>query len=244
MPVSISFNCEIPQSQIDGFVKALADYQRKTQRDMREALRSATIDLVKSLRKQTRKSKKFIERAEIFKSWLAPKWIRRGHSGEPLRRMALHRWGKDSDWFDHRYVYGGRFVRGPKGGQRVRPYSEAQMVREARKNYGRIRNWGLAKKSWGWFMKAMFHKSMQDENPKAVLTRRMVGGGITEKRAPLPDGTMDMSAPIRCDIDIVNRLDYIRKSMPPGALEIALQKATRLITKKAQQGFQSRRFGK
>ena len=32
--------------------------------------------------------------------------------------------------------------------------------------------------------------------------------------------------------------------MPPGALEIALQKATRLITKKAQQGFQSRRFGK
>jgi hypothetical protein len=245
MPAAISFNCEIPQSEITGFVKALADYQRKTQRDMRSALRAATIDLLRSLRKQTRRSKQFIERAEIFKSTRAPKWIKRGHSGKPIRRMQLHRWGHDRDWFDHRYVYGGEYVRGPKGGQRVRPFSEAHMIREARQNYGKIRNWGLAKNSWGWFMKAMFHKSMKEANPKARIREGdMVGYGISEKRAPLPDGTMDISAPIRCDIDIVNRLDYIRKAMPPGALAIALRKVINLINKKTQAGFQSRKFGK
>ena len=153
------------------------------------------------------------------------------------------RWGNGTNWLDHRYVYGGEYVRGPRGGQRVRPFSEAQMRREARQNYGQIRNWGLARKSWGWFMKAMFHKSMQDENPKAVLTRRMVDGGITERRETLPDGSIDLQAPIRCDIDIVNKLDYIRRAMPPGVFAIALQKATNLINKKINDGLKSRRFG-
>ena len=244
MPAAIAFECEVSERGIADFVKALARYQRETQRDMRSALRSATIDLLRSLRARTRKSKKFIDRLEISKSYLAPKWIKRGHSGRPLRRMQLIRWGRGTNWLDHRYVYGGEYVRGPKGGQRVRPYSEAQMRKEARQNYGQIRNWGLAKKSWGWFMKALFRKSMQDENPKAVLTRRMVDGGITEKREPLADGTIDLQAPIRCDIDIVNKLDYIRKSMPPGVFAIALQKATNLINKKIESGLRSRRFGK
>ena len=244
MPAAVAFECEVSERGIADFVKALARYQKETQRDMRSALRSVTIDLLRSLRARTRKSKKFIDRLEISKSYLAPKWIKRGHSGRPLRRMQLVRWGRGTNWLDHRYVYGGEYVRGPKGGQRVRPFSEAQMRREARQNYGQIRNWGLAKKSWGWFMKSIFRKSMQDENPKALIKPSMVDGGIQEFRETLPDGTVDPSAPIRCDIDIVNKLEYIRTAMPPGVFAIALQKATNLINKKINDGLKSRRFGK
>ena len=243
MPAAIAFECEVSERGIADFVKALARYQRETQRDMRSALRSATIDLLRSLRARTRKSKKFIDRLEISKSYLAPKWIKRGHSGRPLRRMQLIRWGRGTNWLDHRYVYGGEYVRGPKGGQRVRPYSEAQMRKEARQNYGQIRNWGLAKKSWGWFMKSLFRQSMQDENPKALIKPSMVDGGIQEFRETLPDGTVDASAPIRCDIDIVNRLGYIKKAMPPGTLAVAVQKATNSINHKISDGLRSRKFG-
>ena len=55
MPAAIKFECEVSEQSIADFVKALADYQRKTQRDMRGALRSATIDLCRSLRARTRK---------------------------------------------------------------------------------------------------------------------------------------------------------------------------------------------
>ena len=242
MPVAIAFECEVSERGIADFIKALSRYQRETQRDMRSALRSVTIDLIRSLRARTRRSRKFIERMEISKSYLPPKWIKRGHSGRPLRRMQLMRWGNGTNWLDHRYVYGGEYVRGPRGGQRVRPYSEAQMRREAQRNYGQIRNWGLAKKSWGWFMKSLFRQSMQDENPKALVTPGMVDGGITELREVLPDGTVDTSAPIRCDIDIVNKLKYIRSAMPPGVFAIAVQKATNIINKKIESGLRSRRF--
>ena len=242
MPAAIAFECEVSERGIADFIKALSRYQRETQRDMRSALRSVTIDLIRSLRARTRKSRKFIERMEISKSYLPPKWIKRGHSGRPLRRMQLIRWGNGTNWLDHRYVYGGEYVRGPRGGQRVRPFSEAQMRKEAQRNYGQIRNWGLAKKSWGWFMKSLFRQSMQDENPKAVITPGMVDGGITELREVLPDGTVDTSAPIRCDIDIVNKLKYIRSAMPPGVFAIAVQKATNIINKKIESGLRSRRF--
>ena len=242
MPAAIALECEVSERGIADFIKALARYQKETQRDMRSALRSVTIDLIRSLRARTRRSRKFIERMEISKSYLPPKWIKRGHSGRPLRRMQLIRWGRGTNWLDHRYVYGGEYVRGPKGGQRVRPFSEAQMRREAQRNYGQIRNWGLAKKSWGWFMKSLFRQSMQDENPKAVITPGMVDGGITELREVLPDGTVDTSAPIRCDINIVNKLEYIRKAMPPGVFAIAVQKATNIINKKFEGGLRSRRF--
>jgi len=244
MPAAIAFECEASERGIADFIKALSRYQRETQRDMRSALRSATIDLIRSLRARTRRSRKFIERMEISKSYMPPKWIKRGHSGKPLRRMQLIRWGRGTNWLDHRYVYGGEYVMGPRGGQRVRPFSEAQMRKEAQRNYGQIRNWGLARKSWGWFMKSLFRKSMQDENPRALIRPGMVDGGITEKRDMLPDGTIDLQAPIRCDIDIVNKLEYIRDAMPPGVFAIALQKATNLINKKIESGLRSRRFGK
>lgn len=230
MPAGLTIEAEADKAAIKAFTDALARYETATKRSMKDAVRSATIDLVRSLRARTRRSRKFIERMEISKSYLPPKWIKRGHSGKPLRRMQLIRRGHGTNWLDHRYVYGGEYVRGPRGGQRVRPFSEAQMRKEAQRNYGQIRNWGLAKKSWGWFMKSLFRQSMQDENPRAKIDSRMVDA---QKR----------ESDTEYSVVLVNRLDYIRKAMPPGVISIALRKAANTINKKIQSGFRSRRFG-
>ena len=139
------------------------------------------------------------------------------------------RWDNGTNWLDHRFVYGGEYVRGPRGGQRVRPFSEAHMRKEAQEQYGQIRNWGLAKKSWGWFMKSLFRQSMQDENPRAKIDSRMVDA---QKR----------ESDTEYSIVLVNWLEYIRKAMPPGAMSIALRKATNLINHKIESGLRSRRF--
>ena len=132
MPAAIQFECEVSERAIRDFVDALTEFQKKTGRDLRGALRSAAIDLVKSLRSRTRKSKKIVDRSDVSKSYLQPKWIFRGNSGKPLRRMQIIRWSDGSNYLLHRYVYGGEYVAGPRGGLRIRPYTDAHMRKEAR----------------------------------------------------------------------------------------------------------------
>lgn len=230
MNALVSIDCEVSRADVRAFLDALSRYQRETKRDMKSAVRSATIDLLRSLRARTRKSRKFIDRMEIAKSSLPPKWIKRGHGGGPLRRMQLMRWAHGRPHLDHRYVYGGEYAKGPKGGLRVRPYSEAHMRREAQRVYGQIRNWGLARKSWGWFMKSLFRKAAQDENPRAKIRPGMVDGELAESDREIA-------------VTLVNRLEYIREATPPGTFEVAIRKATNLINKKISAGLKSRKFG-
>lgn len=249
MPAAIAFECDISERAVADFTAALSRYQAETQRDMRSALRSATIDLVKSLRAQTRKAPKVVPRADVRWGESDPKYIT-GRDGRQFRRVVVSRWSSGSrkqyvHWQLVQKKYRTRMGMRNGNWQGIVKASEATpaMLREARNRFGGIRQWGLAKKSWGWFMKSLFHQSMQDENPKALVKPSMVSGGIQEFREALPDGTVDSSAPIRCDIDIVNRLDYIRKAMPPGAVAIAVQRATNSINKKVTDGLRSRRFG-
>ena len=256
MPAGLTIEVEADKAAIKAFMDALARYETATKRSMKDAVRSATIDLVRSLRARTRRSPKAVPRMEIAKSYQTPKWIRDSHGGKPIRRMSIIRWAKGENYLAQRYIYGGECFSAPrrrvvrrKGKVynssmvlKIRPFSEAQMRTEAQRVYGQIRNWGLAKKSWGWFMKSLFRKSMQDENPRALIKPGMVDGGIFEAHEVLPDGTVDRNAPIRCDINIVNKLEYIRKAMPPGVFAIAVQKATNLINKKIESGLRSRRF--
>lgn len=248
MPAAIAFECEVSERGISDFVKALSRYQKETQRDMRSALRSATIDLVKSLRARTRKAPKVVPREDVRWGESDPKYLT--YDRRQFRRVVVSRWHNGEKYQRvHWQEVMRRFRRrmGMRNGnyQGIVTASEATpaMLREARHRFGGIRQWGLAKKSWGWFMKSLFGKSMQDENPKALITSRMVDGGIREFREVLPDGTVDRMAPVRCDIDIVNRLEYIRKAMTPLALEISVEKATNLINHKINQGLKSRRFG-
>ena len=78
-------------------------------------------------------------------------------------------------------------------------------------------------------MKSLFHASMQDENPRAKIDSRMVDA---QKR----------ESDTEYSVVLVNRLEYIRKAMPPGAMSIALRKATNLINHKIENGLRSRRF--
>ena len=245
MPAAIAFECEVSERGIADFVKALSRYQAETQRDMRGAIRSATIDLVKSLRALTRKAPKVVPREDVRFGESDPKYIT-GKDGRQFRRVVVSRWsaGKRKQSVHWQFVQTRyRSRKTARGVSESWTEAKATMLREARYRFGGIRQWGLAKKSWGWFMKSLFGKSTQDENPKALIKPSMVDGGIQEFRETLPDGTVDSSAPIRCDIDIVNRLGYIKKAMPPGALAVAVQKATNSINHKISEGLRSRRFG-
>ena len=75
MAVAIAFEAEVSERGIADFVKALARYQKETQRDMRGALRSATIDLVKSLRARTRKAPKIVPREDARWGESDPRYV-------------------------------------------------------------------------------------------------------------------------------------------------------------------------
>ena len=246
MPAAIQFECEVSERGIADFVKALSRYQKETQRDMRGALRSATIDLVKSLRARTWKAPKIVPRDDARWGESDPKYIT-AKDGRQFRRVVITRWahGTPRDSVHWQLVRTKYRSRRTKRGGVSESWSEATpaMLLEARQTFGGIRQWGLAKKSWGWFMKSLFGKATQDENPKAVIDGRMVDGGIHEFHDVLPDGSVDRQAPVRCEIDIVNRLEYIRKALYPGALAQAVQAATNSINKKIDSGLKSRRFG-
>lgn len=248
MPAAIALECDVSERGLTEFARALLRYQRETRRDMRAALRSGAVDLVKSLRAQTRRAPKLVPRADVRFGESDPKYYT-GDDGRLFRRVVVARFFKgvrknQVHWqpVQFRYVRRMGMRDGNYQGIVRRREAEAAMLREARNNFGKIRHWGLAKKSWGWFMHALFGKSVQDENPAAAIDARMVAGGIKETRAVLADGSIDVLAPIRCDIDIVNRLDYIRKALRPGALAQAVESATKSINHKISAGLKSRKF--
>lgn len=232
MPASFVINCDVPQTDIKAFRDALSRYEKETRRDMRGAVRSATIDLVRSLRKRTRKAPKMVDRRDVRFGESDPKYFTRTRGeaqGVEFRRVVVSRWshGKRSNHVHWQPVLGKMRQR---RGKFVVTESRAEMLRVARERYGRIRQWGLARKSWGWFMHALFQKSVQDENPNARLKSGTVEKELIERNGEI-------------SIAIANKLDYIRKALHPGALSSSLRAAANVINKKITSGFRSRRFG-
>lgn len=241
----LAVTLDIPAADLDAFKAALARYSKETRRDMRGALRSSTIDLIKGLRARTRKSAKTVARTDVRWGEEPPKYITGTKTGKLFRRVVVTRYisGKKVQrvhWQPVGFKYRARKTTGGVS----ESWNEATpaMLREARKNFGAIRRWGLAKKSWGWFMKALFKRALADENPAATIDSRMVDGGIVERRDRAADGSIDLTAPIKCEITIINRLDYIRAALRPGALAEAVAAATRSINFKIDKGLKSRRF--
>lgn len=223
------------QADIKAFMDALARYEKETSRSMKDAIRSAAIDLVKSLRARTRKAPKIVARTDVRFGESDPKYItgtKGGANGTLFRRVVVMRWSKGRvkqhvHWQRVGYKYRSRKT--ANGISESRTEAKSAMLRDARKNFGNIRQWGLARKSWGWFMKSLFGQSVQDENPKALIKAGMVDRTVTDNKNEY-------------SITIRNRLDYIMNAMPSGVLSVALQKATRLINHKIDSGFRSRRF--
>lgn len=227
---------EIDQADINALMKAIGELRAHLGTSTRVAMRRATIDLIKSLRARsggTRVSKKQVALGDIEKSNDKPKYITK-QDGTVLRRFDVRRWGYGKSYKAKAFIPVMKRARG-KSGKMVMDVS--RMRREARARVGQIRNWGLARKSWGWFMKTLFNRSSNGgDNPNVQIDRRMVAGGITEKRKPLSDGTISLATPIYICIEIVNKLEYIRKAIWPGAVPRAVEKAKNSILAKIKKG--------
>lgn len=231
--VAIRFSMSVPAADVKAFTDALKRYEKETQRDMRGAVRSATLDLLRSLRARTRRAPKVVPRGDVRWGEETPKYYTGKKDGKVYRRVVVTRWfkGKRSQhvhWQEVRTKYRSRKTRNGIS----ESWSEATpaMLREARQTFGRIRQWGLAEKSWGWFMRALFQQSVKDENQHARIRSGMVDKAMVER-----DGSVS--------ITIVNKLDYIRKALKPGALSSSLRAAANSINKKITAGLRSRRFG-
>lgn len=231
--VAIRFSMSVPAADVKAFTDALKRYEKETQRDMRGAVRSATLDLLRSLRARTRRAPKVVPLGYVRWGEETPKYYTGKKDGKVYRRVVVTRWfkGKRSQhvhWQEVRTKYRSRKTRNGIS----ESWSEATpaMLREARQRFGAVRMWGLAKKSWGWFMRALFQHSVKDENQHARIRSGMVDKEMVER-----DGSVS--------ITIVNKLDYIRKALKPGALSSSLRAAANLINKKITAGMRSRRFG-
>ncbi len=183
------------------------------------ALRRGTLTFLKSVRSRTKQSPKMVPLKDVVKfdgrftgepNYITPK----GHKQKSLHRWTIYR----------------------HGGERLTAKTyPAQSRADARKRFGRISQWGLAKKSWGWFMKAMFGNAEPQGNPRAKIDGRMV----EHEMRKIYEGTPGV------EITLTNRLDYIRAALEPGAMVGAMRAATNQINgyldKAAKDG--ARRFG-
>lgn len=232
MGALLDIDCSVPQADLKAFARAVDRYRAETNRDAKGAVRSAAVDLVRSLRARTRKSPKKVARGDVRLGETHPKCItgtRTSNAGVQLRRVTVTRWNKgrrvDRDHWLPRAVK----TRTRRGAAYVST-DRAATLREARERFGGIRRWGLAKKSWGWFMHALFGRAAPTDNPDAKVTSRMVDA----ERRETEDAV---------SYELVNRLDYIRKALQPGALAQSVRAATASIDKKITMGLRSRKFG-
>ncbi len=196
--------CEINIGGVDASV--VADFRRAFNRYRDElgnsqavAVRRGTIALVKSLRALTIRAKKQAPMRDVRKFTGYPRYI-------TIDGKALHRWE----------VYRRRGT--PDEKVYVHP---AESKQDARRRFGQYKKWGLARHSWGWFMRALFHRPEQTGgNPATRIDDRMVEGHYRE---------IATGAHPRVEVLIVNRLGYITNALPPNALADAMAAATSYI---------------
>lgn len=208
MAALLDISAEVPAGTIENFARACSRYKDELGNRQAVAIRRGTINLVTSLRARTAKAKKQAPAQHVSRAdkprYLTPK----GHNQKPQRAWAIRR---------------------RVGSNREKTYIHAADSKaEARRKFATYTRWGLARKSWGWFMKALFNRAAPtDGNPKAKVDGRMANGYLREVvTGPNP----------RVEVLIVNRLDYIRDALPPGALEESMTAATNSINKQIDDG--------
>ena len=117
-----------------------------------------------------------------------------------FKGVPLHRWTMDGykKHQPHTFVYA------------------AESKRDAWQRHGRIKRHGLAKRSWGWFMKALFNRADGDNGGRLKIDGRMVEGGIRE----IVTGTSPL-----IEVNIINKMDYISEALSDSDLSAALSAA-------------------
>lgn len=212
MATVLDINADVPQDVIRDFLRACDGYRDKLGNSQAVALRRGTIAFIKSIRSRTPKSKKQAPLRDVTvydgpgPHYITPK------SGK-FKGKSLHRFGIKR-----------------KGGADARTYVHpAESRADARARHGQYKKWGLAKKSWGWFMQALFNRANPESaNPNAKITSDMVECNPFRE---VVTGTNP-----RAEVLLVNKLDYIRDIMPGGAIAEAMRAATKSIEAQLEKG--------
>ena len=218
--MEIQFPANVLAATAKDFANACNRYRDELGNSQAVAIRRGVINLVQSLRRQTPKAKKqapsdHIRRARPSETafYITPK----GHKKKPLPRwVVVRRGGKDKKvYFKPSH---------PKDGD-----TPVKTKAEARRKWGQYTRWGLAKKSWGWFMHSLFKRNNPESgNPNAKIDDRMTEGYLRE----VVTGTNP-----RVECLIVNKLNYINDILPGHAVEAAMILATRSINAQIENGF-------
>lgn len=219
MAVILDISASVHESTIKEFLKACDRYRDKLGNTQAVAMRRGIINLIKSFRHQTPKAKKLAPVSHIHRTspadgvaYITPK----GHKQKPMPRwVVVRRGGPDKRVYIKPYK--------PKNGD-----APVTTRGEARRKWGQYTRWGLAKKSWGWFMHALFNRANPEHaNPKAKVDGRMTEGFLRE---------IVTGGKPRVECLIVNKLDYIRDILPSYAIEGAMLKAIKSITAQIDEG--------
>ena len=209
MAAILDIAANVPEATVRDFTRACDRYRDELGNTQAAAIRRGTIALIKGLRARTAKAKRQAPLKDVTRyDGPGPKYITpKGKKQKLLPRWAIRR----------------------RGGQDAKTYVKPAETRaEARRKGGQYTRWGLAKHSWGWFMKALFKRAEQTGgNPKTKIEPRMAEGYLRE----IVTGTSP-----RVEVLIVNKLDYIREALPEAALTDAMTAATRYIDGQIDKG--------
>lgn len=196
------------QIEIDGkrtnadcsaLIKAMQTMQEQTGQSQAVCMRKGVINLLKNLRSRTAQSAKRVPLKDV-----------RPYNGDDPHYITPKGKRQQSR---HRYLV---VRRNPSPDSYGFVYA-ADSKSQARAKHGKIKKWGLAKKSWGHAMAVLFGRSdAKGGNPKAQLRSGLVEGGMRE----FVTGTNP-----RVEIEVVNKLDYITEATPPSVLDEAIRGA-------------------
>ena len=201
MAALLDISAVVPEHRLRVFSEFITRFQEEVGLSQRVACRRCTIALIKSLRARTATAKKnrpmkaFRKYTGDGPHYITPK------SGS-YQGVPLHSWTMD-------------------GYKKHQPYTfiyAAENKHDAWKRHAKIRRHGLAKASWGWFMKSLFRRSSGDrtENGRLAIDGRMVEGSMRE----IVTGQNP-----RTEITIVNKLDYITQALSEKDIAAAVSAA-------------------
>ena len=214
MAALLDISATVPEATVRDFTRACDRYRTELGNSQAVAIRRGTIALIKGLRARTAKAKRQAPLKDVTKyNGDGPHYI----TPKGKNQKAQHRWA----------------IR-RRGGQETKTYIKpAESRADARRRFAQYTRWGLAKHSWGWFMKALFKRAEQTGgNQKTKIDHRMTEGYLREvATGPNP----------RIEVLIVNKLDYIREALPEAALANAMAAATRYIDGQIDKGLATAR---
>lgn len=220
----VGVSVQIDEAGLKRVMDVLERVRREAPERLANETRRAALYICKSLKARTRKAPKKIPKSE----WRAepsanpPRYAHSNSAGRALlRRWTLWRkLGTPAAYSRDHFVY--TKAHRAKNGKMVGRHA-AEEVRELLRLHGGIQNAGLAKTSWGWAAKRIYHSAA----PGALMVswrtkkwrrdpRRAVAGVFGR----FPDGGAAR---------IVNRLDGILAACPPAAVFEAVEAAAKKL---------------